>query len=434
MSIRCEIDARLARIAAEDGAINSFIRVDAEAARAAAAAAAVRREQGASLGPLDGLAVAVKDNIAVAGAAWTAGIAGRRSLIAETDAGVVARLRAAGAVLMGGLNMAEAALGAVTDNPAFGRCINPLKAGHTPGGSSGGSAAAVAAGFVDLALGSDTLGSVRLPAAYCGIAAIKPTFGLIGRYGLALLAPSLDTIGLLVADVTLLWPTLQALAGPDGGDPESRIAPEGWSDRPGGADLSGLRFGVPRQIDQVDCEAAVQDGLSRALQAVEALGGCCIPVDLAGWDPGAALRAGLLVTEAEGAVELASLLDRQGALSEHLRGLLLYGRNAASGKLVHALARVRAAGAAAERALAAVDALILPTAPQRAFAHGGNAPANQADFTALANFSGGPAVTLPVALPGENLPASIQLVGPAWSEARLLAWAERLAGPLGAPD
>lgn len=426
------VEDRLARIAADPGAA-IFLAVDAAGARAAAAAADARSAAGILLGPLDGRLVAAKDNLAMAGLPWTAGIEGRRGLVAGADAGTVARLRAAGAVVLGGVNLHEGALGATTDNEAFGRCANPAAPGCTPGGSSGGSAAAVAAGLADLALGTDTMGSVRIPAAYCGLAGIKPTRGLVGRSGLAFLCPSLDSIGPLARRAAELWPALSVIAGPDAGDPESLPAPADWAARPA-VSLAGVRLGTPRQIEAVDCEPEVRAAFRAMLDRARALGAETVELDLAGWDPGRARRAGLLLSEAEGAVEMAGLLSAAEAdpapdpapITPYLRALLAYGRDAGAARVVEAHARLRAAAAACLRGLAEVDALILPTAPQRAFPHGTPAPANQADFTALANFAGVPAVAIPAPVPAEAgaLPASIQLVGPAWSEARLLAWAE----------
>ncbi|MEL7153273.1 MAG: amidase [Pseudomonadota bacterium] len=419
MTIAQNVEAALARIEARNPDLNCFIRVDAVEARAAAQASDARAETGKRLSPLDGLTVAVKDNLAVHGKPWTAGIEGRRNLIATRDSAAVASLHAAGAINLGGLNMEEAALGAVTDNPHFGRCLNPLGNGLTPGGSSGGSGAAVAAKLVDLALGTDTMGSVRVPAAYCGIAGIKPTFGAIDRDGLAMLCPSLDTIGPMARDVSLLWPALEMLASKD--------VPNGWAKREQGTDLSGVRFGVPRTLAGVACEPEVLAGLEIATQAIRTLGGSVIEIDLPGWNPGKARRACLLITEAEGAVELADLMDQPGAISDHLRSLLEYGKNAPDEKLIAARTEIASAAQSADEAWKEADAILLPTAPQRAFQHGIPAPANQADLTALANFAGCPAVAIPVSLTGEVLPASVQLMAPRWHDANVLGWAEQLA-------
>lgn len=422
MTVLSETRARLERIASEDSHFRAFIRVDADEALAAASANDQRRAAGRPLSALDGLAVAVKDNLAVKGKPWTGGIAGRHDLIAGMDATAVAHLRAAGAVLIGGANMEEAALGAVTDNPAFGQCMNPLGQGLTPGGSSGGSAAAVAAGFVDLALGTDTLGSVRVPAAYCGIFGIKPTFGAIDRFGQIMLSPSLDTIGPMSRDIGLLWPALEAMATKD--------ARATWSKSHAVTDLSGIKFGVPDPLRTVACEPAVLAGLQRAKDAITRAGGSVRDIDLAGWNPGKSRRAGLLVAEAEGAAELSELIDRPDAISDRLRAMLIYGRDAPAEKLAAARSEIAIAAQSAEQAFEGVDAILLPTAPQRAFPHGMPAPSNQADLTALANFAGCPAVALPVPLQGEILPASVQVMGPRWSDPELLARAEVLAKAL----
>jgi len=426
-----EIDLRLDRIEVENARLQCFISLDREGARATARAVEERRAAGRHLGPLDGKHVAIKDNIAVAGLPRTAGVAGWQDRIAEQDAGVTARLRNAGAIVVGTTNLHEGALGATTDNPTFGRCANALAPDHTPGGSSGGSAAAVAAGLVDLALGTDTMGSVRIPAAYCGIAGIKPTAGLVGRSGLAYLSPTLDTIGPIAPNVEHLWPALLAISGPDAGDPDSRIAPPEWREPPNAATLRGLRVGIPRQIADVDCERVVRDAFRRSCNIAKDSGARLIDVDVLGWVPGCARRGGLLLAEAEGAVQFDDLIDEGSSLSAGFRNLLLYGRAARSAQMVDALARIRAAGAACHRALADVDMLLMPTAPQRAFRHADPAPANQADFTALANFSGCPSVAFPVYIKGETLPASVQLVSQPWTEAHLLAWAGFLARRVG---
>lgn len=417
MSAFARTKARLDLIADKDPDIRAFIRVDAEEALAAARASDLRQD---ALSPLDGVLVAVKDNLAMAGKPWTAGIAGRKGKIAQKDAAAVTRLRAAGAIIIGGANMDEAALGAVTDNPTFGRCINPLASGFTAGGSSGGSAATLAAGFVDLALGTDTMGSVRVPSAYCGVTGIKPTFGAIDRSGLAMLSPTLDTIGPMARDIRLLAPALRVLCGPEFFDK--------WPSDQDRSDLSGLTFGMPLQVNEVACEDGVLAGLKKAKDAICSLGGDVINIDLKDWQPGQSRRAGLLLTEAEGAAELADLLDSPGAISDHLRGLLNYGRSAPPEKIAAAREMIAQAAQSADAAFQSVDAILLPTTPQNAFAHGGPIPVNQADFTALANFTGCPAVALPVTIQGAALPTSVQLMAPHRSEPRLLNWAEVLAG------
>lgn len=421
-------EAALARIAAEDGRIRAFVTLDAEAARAAARESDARRAAGGSRGPLDGALVAVKDNVAVRGLPRTDGAKARPGIVSQEDAAVVARLRAAGAVILGTLNMHEGALGATTDNPFWGRCQNPLADGFTPGGSSGGSAAAVAAGFARLALGTDTMGSVRIPAAYCGLWALKPTAGLVSSRGLSHLSWTLDSIGPIAASPEELAAMLAVLAGPDPDCPESRDAPRGWSAALDDAPLAGRRIGVPVAVDAVDCEPAIRDAFERLLARIREAGAVVAPLALAGWDPGRMRRAGLLVAEAEAAhLHGDAIAAEPERFSASYRALIDYGARAPAVRLAGAHRTLALAAHAARQALRDVDAILTPTAPQRAFRHGTPAPANQADFTALANAAGLPAVAFPLPAPDGGLPCSAQAMGPAFSEGRTLGLARALA-------
>ncbi len=420
----------LDRIAAHNDELRIVTALAGESAREFAAASDERDAAGASLGPLDGLVIGVKDNIAVANMPWTAGIGAWRTRTAPGDSAVVARLRSAGAIALAMVNMHEGALGATTDNPHYGRTENPLQPGLTPGGSSGGSAAAVAAGFADAALGSDSMGSVRIPAAYCGILGLKPTRGLVSRSGLTHLSPSLDAVGPLAGSFATLASLISAMAGTDGRDPHSLPVPPGWNPAPNGSVATGIRVGIPKQIDEVDCEPGVLKGLEATRAACEALGCLVSDVNLDGWSPGRDRRGGFLVCEAEAAVELAGAIAVPGpdAVSEDLRAMLEYGMTISSDRLVDGYARIQGAAAAACRALAECDVLLVPTTPQRAFPHGGRVPASQADFTSLASFHGGPALALPV--PVSGLPASIQLMGRHFSEPLILGLGARLEAAL----
>ena len=408
-------DAALARIAEVDGTVRAFISVLEASARAEAAASDARRNDRASLGPLDGLPVAVKDNIAVAGVPTTCGTRAFPKP-AAADAEVVARLRAAGAVIVGTLNMHEGALGATTDNPFHGRCANPLRHGFTPGGSSGGSAAAVAAGMVSLTLGTDTMGSVRIPAAYCGIWGLKPTRGAVPAAGLVHLSWTLDTIGPLARSPGELVAAMQAVGG---------------MGNAGAADLSELRLGVPDVAALAACEPEVLEGFDALKAALKAAGATLVQVDVSGWAPGAVRRAGLLISEVEGSEVFGAAAEGAG-LSDGFRGLLRYGRDARAGRLSQAYRLIGTVAAAFGAAVAGIDALLLPTAPQRAFAQDDPAPANQADFTTLANVAGAPALSMPMAAPDGGLPCAAQIVGKRGSDARLLAIGEamRALGPL----
>jgi aspartyl-tRNA(Asn)/glutamyl-tRNA(Gln) amidotransferase subunit A len=376
-------------------------------------------------GPLAGVPVAVKDNIAVAGVATTDGTFAFRDRVAARDATVVARLRKAGAAVVGTLNMHEGALGATTDNPFWGRCMNPLREGFTPGGSSGGSGAAVAAGIVPLALGTDTMGSVRIPAAYCGVWGMKPTRGLIPVTGLSHLSWTLDTIGPIADGPAMIAAALRVMAGPDDEDVFAVTPPGGWDDEtvPG-----RLILGVPDWAGLSPCEDAVAEGFAAFLSRVAALGVELRRVEVPHWAPGAMRRAGLLVAEAECAGLIGEAIDaRPEGFSDGFRAAIAYGRQAEGVKVAAAYGVLARAGAGARAAVAEVDAILMPTAPQRAFAHGGPVPAGQADFTALANAGGLPALAFPLRAGDGGLPLSVQVMGPAFSEGRLIGIARRLA-------
>lgn len=404
-------EAYLARIAAEDTRLHSFITVAAEAARAAAEESRRRWQAGRPLGPLDGIPVAVKDNIGVAGLPCTAGTTAFRDRIPAEDAPVVARLRQAGAILLGKLNMDEGALGATGDNPVYGRCMNPLMPDYTPGGSSSGAGAAVAGGLCAAALGTDTMGSVRVPAAYCGIYGLKPTKGAIAGEGVVPLSFSLDCVGPLALSAADLEIIASSLLEP---------LPRAFSTAVPSPSLSELRVGVPRQLDEVELTSEVRAAFGRFCDALRDAGATVVPADLASWHPGKARRAGLLVSEAEGA---AYYKARLGAglpgLSAAFASMLRYPEKAGVMRLVAAYETIETIRLDCLRAFADIDVLVLPTTPQTSFPHDSETPLNQADCTALANFVRGPAVSLPMPTEGA-LPAGMQLMAPPDDDRRLL--------------
>ena len=422
--------ACLDRIAERDGDLRAFITVSGDSAIHAARASDGRRDAGRALGPLDGVPIAVKDNIDIADETCTAGLALYRHRVPATDAHVVALLKAAGAVLLGKLNMHEGALGTTTDNPTYGRCRNPLDPDYNPGGSSGGSGAAVAAGFCAAALGTDTMGSVRIPAAYCGLCGLKPTTGLVGTTGLVPLSWSLDSIGPLgrsVGDLALL---LQAIVGTDGRDPGSHPLPDDWGTTLVPRQrLETVRLGVPEAMVQVDIEPAVVADFHRVLEAARSVGAEVVDFRLPGWDPSRSRRDGLVIAEVEGYAHYADDLARQpDGFSPEFRGLLTYGRDLGAPRLAEAYRRKRALAHAFSRSVteAGVHAVIMPTAPQRPIAHDTPVPPNQADLTALANLTGRPAVSIPVPWPDGSLPSGVQLIGPYFGEAQVLTIADSL--------
>lgn len=417
----------LGRIAETNERWRIFIAWSAEAALQAAAESDARHARQATLGPLDGIPFAVKDNLDAAGFVTTDG-AQAVTPPAQRDSTVVARLKAAGAVLIGKLNMHEGALGATTDNPVWGRCENPALLGHTPGGSSGGSAAAIAGGIVPITLGTDTLGSVRIPAAYGGLWSLKPTFGLLPRTGLSMLSETLDTIGPLATSAADLALVLAATAGFDARDADSVAPTPGW-DAPSGIErLQGWSFAVPMTILRETCEPAILDSFQQFVAAARAAGAAVREIVIPGWNPPAARRAGLLVLEAEASVRLGGSIDRgDSPYSAGFQSLIAFGRNASAEKVAAARRTVAGLRAAVLHALSEADAIVMPTAPQEPFAHGAAAPVSQADLTALASLAGCPAVTLPHGFGQVRPAASVQIAGAPFSEVRLL----HLAGLLG---
>lgn len=355
-------------------------------------------------GPLAGLTVGVKSNIAVAGLPWTAGMDIHRDRIAHRDAEVVARLRSAGAAIIGTLNMEEAALGAKTDNHWFGPTHNPHRIGHTPGGSSGGSGAAVAAGLCDIALGTDTLGSIRLPAAYCGVYGFKPATAAVSQDGLELCDGAHDAIGPLTRDLDLLERTAQIISA--FGEDDVGRAPAVLADDGG-----------------VACQGAVLRAFRRAVAVLDPPTVVALPHPLARARFAGFIASGRALSDA-----LAGA-DTQ-RLSPKLRRLMAYGarRNPADWA---ADQRVMAETGVAVRALVAEHGTLLtPTTPHVAFPHGEEAPDTQADFTCLANLAGLPALSIPAGVNQDGLPLAVQLIGRVGAERGLFALARQLDAAL----
>jgi aspartyl-tRNA(Asn)/glutamyl-tRNA(Gln) amidotransferase subunit A len=362
-------------------------------------------------GVLAGLTIGVKANIAVNGLPWTGGSEVFRHRIAERDAEVVGKLRNAGAAIIGSTNMEEAALGAKTDNPWFGATQNPHRLGYTPGGSSGGSAAAVAAGLCDAALGTDTMGSIRIPAAYCGVYGFKPAHVAISQDGLEMTEPSLDTIGSLARDLDVLERVSRAISDFGEGDGNAL-----------GTVAAGATLG---DMGGVKCSA---DALAVFAEAKAVLGVLqSVQLSL----PLSRIRfAGFIKTSRSLAEHLA---DADPALlSPVLKKLLSYGpgRSAADWEEDQ---RILADVAAEVRASVIRNSfLVLPTAPQAAFPHSEIAPANQADFTCLANIAGLPAISIPAGWSDDGLPIGVQLIGQVGHEAHLFVLARALDSTLAA--
>lgn len=415
--------ACLDAIESDNPRINAWLHVDAEGALAQADASDARRRHQRAYHPLEGIPVGIKDNIAVAGMPLTVGLAARHGRIADEDAWCVTRLRRAGAVILGKLHLHEGALGADSDNPHFGRCHNPHRIGYTPGGSSGGSAAALAAFHCPLTLGSDTMGSVRIPAAYCGVVGMKPSAGRVSQRGLVPSSRRLDHIGPMARQVVDLAPVFQQMSGLDVHDAHSRVVPLAHSER----HLAQIRVGVLADLPAHGVEPAVIAAFEQALARIHDLLPRTRPVLFDDYDFGRVRRAGLLMCEADMAVtHAADLAAHPEGYSASLTAMLDYARSRSAVDLAAAQLRIEHAVLKSRQVFASVDVLLTPTTPQPAFAFGCPAPANQADLTSFANFSGVPALSLPMGRTAEGLPLGLQLMGPIGSDLQLMALGERI--------
>ena len=402
----------LARIERLDPRLKAFTFVAGEEALAAARASDARLARGEG-GPLEGVPIAVKANIDVAGWPVTGGIgayAGRR---APRDALVVERLREAGAVILGLANLHEAALGATTDNAFYGRTQNPHRPGFTAGGSSGGSGAAVAAGLCAAALGTDTLGSVRIPAAYCGVAGLKPTNGLVPADGLIALVEEWDCIGPIARSVADCGLLIEAMAPLADAPPIARVA-------------------IPAGLAAVEMHPAVRASLRLARDLLKGLGLTveehAIPLDL----HRVRLSGFVLATRAARARFGADMEASPDGFSPAFRELLAFGGRFDADAVAAARETIEEARAALRATLQAADALLLAATPQPAFAFDGPHPVSQADFTAPANIAGLPALALPAGWTEDGLPVGVQLVGRPGAERALCALGARLEAALGA--
>ncbi len=427
-------DVFLAAIEDENPRLNACLGIVPERVRAEAARAVLRRREGRGIGRLDGVPVLVKDNLDVAGLPTTVGLPARCEHIVTTDAACVAKLRAAGAVILGKTLLDEGALGAVTANPHFGATHNPLRHGYTAGGSSGGAAAAVAAGLCSVAIGSDGLGSIRIPASYCGVFALKPTHGEISTRGLVPSARRLDTVGLLARGVNDLTVLLQVLAGYDPEDPRSRrrrVALDLPDWEPG-----RLRTGVLADLHLLGCRPDVVAVFEQALATLDCELGTRQPADLAGYPFAKARRAGLLLMEAEMLHTFAAdLANTERPVSPAFRAWLDYARGRGAADYVAADRLLDLSVLTARRLFAEVDVLVTPTTPQAAFPLAAPVPDDQALFTAFASLAGCPAVSIPMGSVADGLPVGLQFIGPPGSDLRLLELAEVCAAALdAAPD
>jgi aspartyl-tRNA(Asn)/glutamyl-tRNA(Gln) amidotransferase subunit A len=438
----------LDRIDRDNVALHAFHTVEPE--RALARARALDASAPASRGPLHGVPVAIKDNINLAGTVTTAGSRMLEHYRPPFDATVVTRLEAAGAVIVGKTICDEFAMGSSTENCAFGPARNPWATDRTPGGSSGGSAVAVAAGMVPLSLGSDTGGSIRQPAAFCGIVGLKPTYGRVSRYGLIAFASSLDQIGPFATSVDDAALMLEVISGADPQDATSaRVdVPAFSAATTGPIDIAGARIGVPWALLDRGVDADVRRAFDDSLKTLEGLGAVISSVDLP--HSAYAIPTYYLVATAEASSNLArydgvrygfrapdvstleAMYDRTrdaGFGAEVKRRIMLGTYVLSAGYYDAYYLKAQQVRTLIRRdftqAFEQVDAVAVPTTPTPAFRFGEHTadPLQMylADiFTVSAPLAGLPAVSVPCGLTGERLPVGLQLTGRPWEEATIL--------------
>jgi aspartyl-tRNA(Asn)/glutamyl-tRNA(Gln) amidotransferase subunit A len=462
------LEEHLARVETAEADIHAFNLLTRDQAWQAAHRIDEAVEAGHDPGPLAGVPIALKDNLCTRGVTTTCSSRILEHWVPPYDATVVQRVAAAGAVIVGKTNLDEFAMGSSTENSAFGPTHNPHDRSRVPGGSSGGSAAAVAAGFAALGLGSDTGGSIRQPAALCGVVGMKPTYGLVSRYGLIAFASSLDQIGPLshrVADAALL---LDVIAGPDPADSTSLPGAPPLAAARLDAGVDGLRIGVVTEL--VGAEGIASDVVARTREAADALAGVGAKVEevsvpaavyglsayyliapaeassnLARYD---GVRYGLRVTGGSGEADITEMYLRtrtEGFGAEVKRRIMLgtYALSAGYYDAYYGKAQqvrtliIRDFEAAYER----FDVLLAPAAPSTAFLLG----AKTADpltmylsdvCTIPSNLAGHPAISVPYGTGDDGLPVGVQVLAPALGEtlmfqvaAAVEAIAPRLAPP-----
>jgi len=450
------LEASLARIRAVDGKLHAFLRLTENEAHAAAKAAAQRRANRNPAGPLDGIPIALKDIYCMEGVETTCGSKILRGYIPPYDATVVRKLKQAGAVIVGKLNMDEFAMGSSTENSAYGPTMNPWDLSRTPGGSSGGSAAAVAARLVPGAFGTDTGGSIRQPAAMVGCAGMKPTYGRVSRYGVIAFASSLDQVGPLAQDVRGVAYLLAAVAGYDENDQTSSKRPVPDYAAALGRGVSGLRIGVAREYFGEGLSPEVERAVRAGIERLRGLG--CEVRDISLPNSPHAIATYYIVATAEASSNLARY--------DGVR----YGYRARAGQLLEMYEKTRAEGFGAEvkrrimlgtyalsagyydayylraqkvralirrdfdQAFATVDAVVSPTSPTTAFRLGEKLDDPLAMYlsdvyTVPVNLAGLPGISIPCGFDSKGLPVGLQLIGKPFDEETLLRIARAAEPP-----
>jgi aspartyl-tRNA(Asn)/glutamyl-tRNA(Gln) amidotransferase subunit A len=421
--------AYLDAIQARDAECRCYITLLAEGALAAAAAAEREICSGQYRGPLHGIPVALKDLVLTRGIRTTCGSRILKDWVPDTDATVVVRLAAAGAILLGKLNLHEFAYGPTGVNPHYGTPVNPWGSHRMPGGSSSGSAASVASGLSAGALGTDTGGSIRIPASLCGIVGLKQTYGLVSRAGVVPLAWSLDHIGPMTRTVTDAALMLQVLAGRDTADPSTAAVAIPDYRRGMGGDPRGLRVGIVREMFFERLDPEVRDALEAAVRALEGLGVRVQEVRLPRVHHAGPATFAIITAESM-AYHEPYLRTRASEYGADVRARLMTGQFVLATQYLKAQRARQVLRAEVDGVLATVDALLIPTTPipaprtdEREATVGGVTDDVRAWLTRCTrpiNLTGHPALSVPCGLTASGLPIGLQLVGRYFDEVTLL--------------
>ena len=427
------VEAHLARIADTGEVLNTFVTLLVDEARVAAKKAESEIQAGRYLGPLHGIPIGLKDLYYTQGIRTTVGSKIMRDFVPDYDAAVAESFQEAGVILMGKLQMHEFALGATSENPHHGPARNPWNIGRITGGSSGGSGAAVAAGQCMAALGSDTGGSVRIPAGACGIVGLKPTYGLVSRHGVFPLSHSLDTVGPMARTVRDTAITLNAIAGHDSRDLSSAARPR--QDYIVGLDngVRGLRVGVPQEYfyDSIDDE--ITDARKAVAGILEGLGAVVEDVSIPILDQSIPISGAILITEAA-EIHMDNLRNRPEDFGADVRERLYIGAATSAVDYIKAQrARVVFNREVAE-VMKSYDLLLAPTVPigapnleDQVVAVAGEQHQKLAVMPRLTrpfNLTGAPTISLPCGFTSDGMPIGMQLSGRAFEDGLVLQAAQ----------
>ena len=449
VSSRELVDQQLERIQSVDAQIHAFVELTADRARADADRIDAARAAGEELGALAGVPLAIKDNLCTRGVRTTCSSRMLETFVPPYESTVTERLWSSGAVLMGKTNLDEFAMGGSTETSAFGPTANPWNTDHVPGGSSGGSAAAVAAGECIAALGSDTGGSIRQPASFCGVVGLKPTYGRVSRWGLVAFASSLDQVGPFASSVADAAELLQVMAGPDPRDSTCLNVPVPNYISGLNQSVQGLRVGLIREcFEAKGLDPEVKQSVMAAASQLESLGAELVDVSCPRFTDGIAtyyviapseasanlarydgVKYGFRAADAESLAAMTARSRAEGFGAEVQRRILI-GTYALSAGYVDAYYKKAQQVRTLIRrdfdaAFQSVDVLLTPTAPSTAFLAGAHAdnPLSMylADLLTIpVNLAGLPAISVPCGFSSAGLPIGVQLIGNVLEEARIL--------------